>query len=64
MPPGLLPRPPHPAFIYRAAAPQSQLGGALRPALVGADRGEGAEEAFAEKGFLLEPLFSRLDLPV
>ena len=39
-------------------------GGIVERIICVVDRGEGAEEAFAEKGFLLEPLFSRLDLPV
>ena len=39
-------------------------GGIVERIICVVDRGEGAKEAFAEKGFLLEPLFSRLDLPV
>lgn len=39
-------------------------GGTVERVICIVDRGEGAKEAFAERGLLLEPLFSRLDLPV
>jgi orotate phosphoribosyltransferase len=39
-------------------------GGKVRRVLCIVDRGEGAAEAFAERGLRLEPLFTRADLPV
>lgn len=39
-------------------------GGVVARVLCLVDRGEGAREAFAERGLELEPLFTRKDLPV
>jgi orotate phosphoribosyltransferase len=39
-------------------------GGKVARVLCLVDRGEGAQEAFAAQGVLLEPLFTRSDLPI
>lgn len=39
-------------------------GGKVARVLCLVDRGEGAQEAFAERGVALEPLFDRSDLPI
>lgn len=41
-----------------------QAGGKVARVLCLVDRGEGAAEAFAERGIVLEPLFCRDDLPL
>ena len=39
-------------------------GGKVMRVICLVDRGEGAAQAFAERGFTLEPLFTRSDLPI
>lgn len=47
-----------------AAAIVEEAGGKVGRVLCLVDRGEGAAEAFAERGYALESLFDRSDLPV
>jgi len=42
----------------------TEAGGKVARVLCLVDRGEGAAEAFAERGLTLEPLYTRSDLPV
>ena len=47
-----------------AAQVVEEAGGKVARVLCLVDRGEGATEAFAERGLALEALFSRADLPL
>jgi len=47
-----------------AVAAVTEAGGKVARVLCLVDRGEGAMEAFRERGLVLEPLFTREDLPI
>jgi len=47
-----------------AVSAVEEAGGKVARVLCVVDRGEGAAEAFAQRGLTLEPLFSRADLPI
>jgi orotate phosphoribosyltransferase len=52
------------ASTLEAAEAVQAAGGKVTRVLCLVDRGEGAREAFAERGMALEAIFSRADLPV